>query len=120
MKKLIFAEYERILARKSTKMLFLIGMISQILNFLLDQKHWHLNTYILKEGVEIPLNSLNYSVTQLTDFNVLLIFIILPLYFSECLSSEIDTGAYKMVLLRPIKKWKLQVAKWIALGGTYT
>ncbi|MFD3158777.1 hypothetical protein ACFIJ5_18360 (plasmid) [Haloimpatiens sp. FM7330] len=119
MKELIWAECERILNKKSTKILFMITIVFQIFVFLIYQKRWHVDNYVLKKGLEISLNSLNYSVTQLTDFNAVLIFIILPLYFTECLSLEIDTGAYKMILLRPIKKWKLLVAKWIALASIY-
>lgn len=116
---LILAEYERIFQRKSTKILFGISILFQIFNFMLLQVHWKNSTVILKRGVELPLDNLNYAVMQLLDFNVILIFIILPLYFSECLSLELDTGAYKMIVLRPIKKWKLLVSKWIAIASTY-
>lgn len=119
MRELVLAEYERIVQRKSTKILFLISIIFQIINFILFQIRWQIDTAIFKEGVEVALNSLNYPVMQLIDFNVLLVFVMLPLYFSESLSSELDSGAYKMVLLRPIKRWKLLVAKWISLATSY-
>lgn len=120
MKKLVLAEYERIWARKSTKILLAVVIIFQVLNFLLYQKYWHLDIYTIKKGIDIKLNNLNYPVTQLLDFNSVLIFIILPLYFSECLSLEIDSGAYKMIVLRPVSRWKLLVSKWLALASTYT
>lgn len=120
MTKLILAECERIWARKSTKVLLIIMIAFQVFNFLLYQGHWKLDMCVIKKGMEIELNNLNYPVTQLIDFNAVLIFLVLPLFFTESLSLEIDTGAYKMMLLRPIKKWKLIVSKWIALVVTYS
>ncbi|WP_242307538.1 hypothetical protein [Bacillus cereus group sp. BfR-BA-01331] len=118
MKRLVLSEIERIFSRKSTKILFAISIVFPIIFFYLCQLRWKFSTYIV-DGVELPLNSLNYPVTQMGEYNALLIFILLPLFFSESLSSEIDSGAYKMILLRQSQKWKLLASKWISLAIIY-
>lgn len=116
--KLIIAELERIFQKKSTKVLFLVAFSFPILTFLFYQLRWHFYTDIVN-GIKFPLNSFNYSVYNLMEYNFLLVFILLPLLLTESLSSEIDSGAFRFVLIRPIKKWKLLVAKWISLSFVY-
>lgn len=118
MQRLILSEIERIYSRKSTKVLFIISVLFPIISYSLFQLRWNFTTYIV-DGIKIPINSLNYPITQVNEYNALLVFILLPLFFSESLSSEIDSGAYKMILLRPLKKWKLIVSKWISLATVY-
>ncbi|WP_242218609.1 ABC transporter permease [Bacillus cereus group sp. BfR-BA-01380] len=119
MRRLILSEIERIYSRKSTKVLFVISVLFPIFSYLLFQLRWNYTTYTV-DGIKFSINSLNYPITQMSEYNALLIFILLPLFFSESLSSEIDSGAYKMILLRPLKKWKLIVSKWISLATVYT
>lgn len=118
MQRLILSEIERIYSRKSTKVLFIISVLFPIFSYFLFQLRWNYTTYIV-DGIKFSINSLNYPITQMSEYNALLIFILLPLFISESLSSEIDSGAYKMILLRPLKKWKLIVSKWISLATVY-
>lgn len=119
MGRLILAECERMIQRRITKIFFVILIVFQIFNFILFQVHWEYSTSIIGRGLEVPLDNLNYSAMQLIDFNIILIFIILPLYFSESFSLEVSTGAYKMVLLRLIKKWKMLLSKWVSVALIY-
>ncbi|MGE6551628.1 hypothetical protein ACQKFK_22230 [Bacillus mycoides] len=118
MKKLISAEIQRIFARKSTIVLFLISILYPLIFFYLSQLRWKFDSYVVN-GIKLPLNNLNFPVGQILTYHILLIIIILPLFYSESLSSEVDSGAYKMILLRPFKKWKTLVSKWISLIIVY-
>ncbi|KPN94673.1 hypothetical protein AO843_22505 [Lysinibacillus sp. ZYM-1] len=118
MLRIIKSEFGRMFYKKSTKIIYAITILFPILIFYFFQQRWG-NDYYTVDGVQYSLNNLNYPVTQMLEFNALFIFIILPLFFSESLSSEIDSGGYKMILLRPFKKWKLLIGKWIALMLTY-
>lgn len=118
MLRIILSEFGRIFSKKSTKIIFLITGLFPVLIFYFFQQRWGIDYYIVN-GVNYSLNNLNYPVTQMLEYNFLFLFIILPLFFSESLSSEIDSGGYKMILLRPFKKWKLLVGKWIVLMLTY-
>lgn len=118
MLRIISSEFGRIFSKKSTKVIFLITALFPVLIFYFFQQRWGTDYYIVN-GVKYSLNNLNYPVTQMLEYNFLFLFILLPLFFSESLSSEIDSGGYKMILLRPFKKWKLLVGKWIVLILTY-
>ena len=119
MLRIIISEFGRMFSKRSTKIIFLITMLFPVLIFYFFQQRWDTDYYSVN-GVQYSLNNLNYPVTQMLEYNALFIFIILPLFFSESFSSEIDSGGYKMILLRPFKKWKLLIGKWIVLMLTYT
>lgn len=118
MLRIINSEFQRMYSKKSTKIIYLITILFPILIFYFFQQRWDTDSYTVN-GVQYSLNNLNYPVTQLLEYNALFIFIILPLFFSESFSSEIDSGGYKMILLRPFKKWKFLIGKWIVLILTY-
>ncbi|MCR8982768.1 hypothetical protein [Brevibacillus laterosporus] len=118
MRGLVTAEFERVMARKSTRIMFGIMVLFPIVTFLLYQVRWGIYTTKIN-GITYPLNRLNFSVHDLYEWNVLVTFILLPLLYTESLSAETATGAYRLVLLRHHKVWKLLIAKWVSLAVVY-
>ncbi|WP_025026697.1 ABC transporter permease [Caldalkalibacillus mannanilyticus] len=117
-KQLIFSEIERTISKKSTKVLFFISFFYPVVILLFFSAEMGTESYTVN-GTVIPINSLNYPVTQMLELNALFVFVLLPLFFSESISSEIHSGAYRMLLIRPYKKWKMLISKWVSLSVIY-
>ncbi|MBU3183379.1 hypothetical protein [Clostridium estertheticum] len=113
--KLIIAELERSVERKGTRILFMVTAVLPIVIYYIVQYQVRCGG---NNGID-ALDCLNYPVYFVDEFNILLVVIIGPLFFNECLTLEVDSGAYKLIAIRPFKKWKLIVSKWISSALLY-
>lgn len=115
MMRLVISDLERIISKKNTKVVLFMAAFLPVLIYLVVKRQV---AYGATAGMNL-YNSLNYPVKNVDEFNIILVAIIAPIFFNECLSSEIESGAYKLVMTRPFKKWQFIVSKWISSGIIY-
>lgn len=115
MKNILRSETERIFKRKKTWIgigiyLLLIGLQCLFLSGV-----GGIAFYSPEE--EVALNSLNTAPFLLRELGLFLLFILIPMLVVDSFNGEYTSGAYRMVLLRPVQRGKLFLAKIMALSG---
>ncbi|SCW63405.1 hypothetical protein SAMN04487970_102248 [Paenibacillus tianmuensis] len=111
------SEMERIWRRKLIIIycIFLLLVIANIWS--LKIRGW--GEFRFGEG-KIPMNDLNMPWFMMSDVSLLLVAVILPIIFVDQLSGEIYSGAYRLYLLRPFRRFQFWGAKLLALAATTT
>ena len=65
------------------------------------------------KGTEVILSNLNFPVAVTREWYFTLFLLIFPILFIDSFNSEISSGAYRLVMIRPVGRWELLLAKWI-------
>ncbi|MDZ5606756.1 ABC transporter permease [Bacillus pseudomycoides] len=112
MRYILKSEFERIFERKKTKILMIIFGLLLILNSVWVH-HFGVAIYDSK-GIESLLSNLNFSVAVAREWYFPLFLLIFPILFIDSFNSEISSGAYRLIMIRPVSRWKLLFAKWMA------
>lgn len=109
------SEMERIWRRKLIIIysVFLFFVIANIWS--LKIRGW--GEFRFGEGV-IPMNDLNMPWFMMSEVSLFLIAVILPIIFVDQLGGEIHSGAYRLYLLRPFRRFQFWLAKLLALAAT--
>ncbi|HDI3121313.1 hypothetical protein FDA77_04960 [Clostridium botulinum] len=113
MKELIISEFLRMRGRRKNKASFIIVLVNFIFGI-----SWY-KTFGEGMGVYTPgictkINSLNLPIFVMKDLASILFLIVLPMLFIDSLSGEYESGAYRLILIRPYSKIKLWFSKLIA------
>ncbi|KEK25274.1 ABC transporter permease [Bacillus gaemokensis] len=111
MRQILVSEFERMFERKKTKVLMIIFGLLLILNSLWVHK-FGAAIYDSK-GTEAILSNLNFSVAVTREWYFPLFLLIFPILFIDSFNSEISSGAYRLIMIRPVSRWKLLFVKWI-------
>ncbi|MFD3156868.1 ABC transporter permease [Haloimpatiens sp. FM7330] len=116
MKRLIASEFQRIWLNKKTKILLMLVIIDTIISCVYRLK-FNSGSY---DGINynVRLNSLNCSLFVFYEVRILLLYIVLPIIVANSMNYEQTIGAFKMYMIRPYKKYKFIISKWIALALT--
>lgn len=112
MKQLIWSEWERVWARKKTKIWLVLYPILVVLSILF-MKTFGRGIGFYDPLHAVPINSLNFAPFLLKEVSFYLVLIILPMLFIDSLNGEHTSGAYRLVLIRPYQRWQLLSAKWV-------
>lgn len=112
MKELIISEFLRMKGRKKNKACFIILLVDFIFNIC-----WY-KTFGAGIGVYTPhistkINSLNLPIFVMKDLALILFLIVFPMLFIDGLSGEYESGAYRLILIRPYSRIKLWFSKLI-------
>ncbi|KNF09391.1 ABC-2 family transporter protein [Gottschalkia purinilytica] len=105
---LVVSELERIWSRSKTKVI-LVMLILITLIWSNSMRQWNVGFYDANNT--ISLNNLNFSVFILRDLHIFLMFIALPLLYTDSLNAEHTMGSYRNIITRPYKKWHFIVSK---------
>ncbi|OYD08469.1 ABC transporter permease subunit [Paludifilum halophilum] len=114
MREWMISEWERVWARRKTRVLL---VVFPVVVFLLEQLNLRFGVGFYDADHTAPLNVLNFPVFSLRDLSFLITFIIAPLFWVDSFSGEAASGAYRMVLLRPYSRGKMLMAKWLVQAG---
>ncbi|MGR5861416.1 ABC transporter permease [Bacillus pacificus] len=112
MRQILISEFERIFNRKKTKALIVIFGLLLILHSVWVHT-FGVAIYDTK-GTEAILSNLNFPVAVTREWYFTLFLLIFPILFIDSFNSEISSGAYRLVMIRPVGRWELLLAKWIA------
>ncbi|EJO5346945.1 hypothetical protein NRP93_001011 [Clostridium botulinum] len=112
MKELIISEFLRMKGRKKNKASFILILINFIFSI-----SWY-KTFgggigFYTPDISIKINSLNAPIFVMKDLILILFLIVLPMLFVDSLSGEYESGAYRLILIRPYSKIKLWFSKLI-------
>ncbi|PIH05575.1 ABC transporter permease subunit [Clostridium combesii] len=113
MKELIISEFLRMRGRRKNKASFIIVLVNFIFSI-----SWY-KTFgegmgVYTPGIATKINSLNLPIFVMKDLASILFLIVLPMLFIDSLSGEYESGAYRLILIRPYSKVKLWFSKLIA------
>ncbi|PFK37788.1 ABC transporter permease [Bacillus cereus] len=111
MRYILKSEFERIFERKKTKILMIIFGLLLVLNSVWVHQ-FGVAIYDSK-GIEVVLSNLNFSVAVAREWYFPLFLLIFPILFIDSFNSEISLGAYRLIMIRPVSRGKLLVAKWM-------
>ncbi|AKN30556.1 membrane protein [Clostridium carboxidivorans P7] len=116
MKRLIEAEVQRIWINKKTRILLMLIIVDTILSCIFRLK-CPSGSYDAK-NYTVALNSLNFSPFIYQEVSLVLLYIALPIIFIDSINYEQITGAFRMYMIRPYKKYEFMISKWISLALT--
>lgn len=111
MKALLMSEFERIFSRKKTKILLLIFFLITLLDCVFVGFY---GVAVYNPELQEPLNNLNFPSILAKEVYFILAFLIFPILFIDSFSGELSEGAYRLLLIRPVSRTKLLLAKWSA------
>ncbi|QOS81652.1 ABC transporter permease [Paenibacillus sp. JNUCC31] len=110
------SELERDWKKKSKIVLFsafLIVIISNIWGLSSSQ----MGVFRFGEG-SILLNNLNAPWFMMDGMSLLMMAALLPIFYIDQLSGELNSGAYRLYALRPYRRFELWLGKLLALAAT--
>ena len=117
MEGLLLSEYERTFKRKKT----IIGLLFYC--FILAFECFFL---FLMDGISfydaqhsVQLNSINTAPFFLRELGLFINFILIPMFVVDSFNGEYTSGALRLVLIRPQKRIKLFLAKWIVQASLF-
>ncbi|PIE95645.1 ABC transporter permease [Bacillus fungorum] len=111
MRQILISEFERIFDRKKTKVLIVIFGLLLILHSVWVHT-FGVAIYDAK-GTEAILSNLNFPVAVTREWYFTLFLLIFPILFIDSFNSEISSGAYRLIMIRPVSRFELLLAKWI-------
>lgn len=107
---MIISEYERIFKRKKTSIVllfyFLVVLLQGLFLYMVDGVSFYDTDH------SVQLNSINTAPFFLRELGLLINFIIIPMFVIDSFNGEYHSGALRLVLIRPIERTKLCIAKW--------
>ncbi|EMA6342375.1 ABC transporter permease [Bacillus cytotoxicus] len=111
MKQLIISEFERIFARKKTKVILFIFILF-LIGDAIFLAYVQLAIYS-HNGSGTPLSQLNFQVVLAKEMYPILALLIFPILFVDSFNGERSSGAYRLVCIRSIERVKLLCGKWL-------
>ncbi|MBE0340040.1 ABC transporter permease [Paenibacillus sp. 28ISP30-2] len=110
------SEMERIWNRKSTILLYIAFVLIVIANI------WSLKItdtmrFRFGEGI-VAVNNLNLPWLMMSEVSLFLITAMLPILYVDQLSGDIHSGAYRLYVLRPYRRFQFWLGKLLALSVT--
>lgn len=117
MKELIISEFIRMKKRGKNKICIFLSLLSFILSVL-----WYKTPFLgggvafYTPNISTKLNSLNYTIFCMKDLIFVLFLVVFPILFIDSLSGEYESGAYRLILIRPYTKIELWLSKLIVQG----
>ncbi|ABS34960.1 ABC transporter permease [Clostridium botulinum] len=112
MKELIISEFLRMRGRKKNRASFILILVNFIFS-ISWYKTFGEGTGVYTPGISTKINSLNLPIFVMKDLALILFLIVLPMLFIDSLSGEYESGAYRLILIRPYSKVKLWFSKLI-------
>ncbi|KIN82270.1 ABC transporter permease subunit [Clostridium botulinum] len=112
MKELIISEFLRMKGRKKNRASFILILVNFIFS-ICWYKTFGGGIGFYTPDISIKINSLNLPIFVMKDLALILFLIVLPMLFIDSLSGEYESGAYRLVLIRPYSKIKLWFSKLI-------
>ncbi|APH19460.1 ABC transporter permease [Clostridium botulinum] len=112
MKELIISEFLRMRGRKKNRASFILILVNFIFS-ISWYKTFGEGTGVYTPGISTKINSLNLPIFVMKDLALILFLIVLPMLFIDSLSREYESGAYRLILIRPYSKVKLWFSKLI-------
>lgn len=110
MKEILTSEWERMWGRKKTQIG--LGFFMVYVFFMCLFLHgFGISFYSPEQSVR--LNALNFPPFLLKEVSFAILLVFLPMFVVDSLNGEYQSGAYRMVLLRPQSRLKLLLAKWL-------
>lgn len=114
MKELIISEFLRMRSRKKNKICLLILIIAFLFTIFWD------SSAFLGQGIgfytpdiSCKLNSLNYPLFCMKNVIFILFIVVLPILFIDSLSGEYESGAYRLILVKPYTRMEFWFSKLI-------
>lgn len=112
MKELIISEFLRMRGRKKNRASFILILFNFIFS-ICWYKTFGGGIGFYTPDISTKINSLNLPIFVMKDLALILFLIVLPMLFIDSLSGEYESGAYRIVLIRPYSKVKLWFSKLI-------
>ncbi|MBU7595972.1 ABC transporter permease [Metabacillus halosaccharovorans] len=109
---LVKNEFQKILLRKKTMLLFIIFTLI-VLGSCLFLNYYGLGNHT-SDSPQVKVNNINLPVLVAKESFFVLSLIIFPLLFLDSFSGELSSGAYRMTLIRPISRVKLLFSKYVS------
>ncbi|KTS83266.1 hypothetical protein NS115_08250 [Paenibacillus jamilae] len=110
------SEMERIWNRKSTFLLYIAYILIVIA---IIWSHKVTGTKVLRFGEgTVVVNNLNLLWLMMSEVALFLITAILPILYVDQLSGDLYSGAYRLYMLRPYRRFQFWLAKLLALSAT--
>ncbi|MCV9950038.1 ABC transporter permease [Paenibacillus sp. BT-177] len=110
------SELERIWNRKSTFLLYIAMLLIIFVNI------WSLKTngtmrFRFGEGT-VVVNNLNLPWLMMSEISLFLILAMLPILYVDQLGGDLHSGAYRLYVLRPYRRFQFWLGKLLALSVT--
>ncbi|AVQ46909.1 ABC transporter permease subunit [Clostridium botulinum] len=112
MKELIISEFLRMRGRKKNRASFILILVNFIFS-ICWYKTFGGGIGFYTPDISAKINSLNLPIFVMKDLALILFLIVLPMLFIDSLSGEYESGAYRLILIRPYSKIKLWFSKLI-------
>lgn len=110
------SEMERIWNRKSTLLLY-IAYIFLVVAIIWSHKVTGTKVLRFGEGT-VVVNNLNLPWLMMSEVALFLITAILPILYVDQLSGDLYSGAYRLYMLRPYRRFQFWLAKLLALSAS--
>ncbi|WDM21871.1 ABC transporter permease [Paenibacillus polymyxa] len=110
------SEMERIWNRRSTLLLYTIFLLMVIAN-IVSLKINGTMKFRFGEGIA-TVNNLNLPWLMMSEISLFLILALLPILYVDQLSGDIHSGAYRLYVLRPYRRFQFWLGKLFALSVT--
>ncbi|WP_044641197.1 ABC transporter permease [Risungbinella massiliensis] len=109
MKQIVWSEFERTFKRKKTMVLLIVyaGLLALECLFLSSMR-----TGFFDAENSVQVDSLNAATLFFRDISFFVNFILIPMLVVDSFNGEYTSGALRMVLIRPVSRAKLFLAKW--------
>lgn len=117
MERILLSEYERTFKRKKTT----IGIGLYFVLIALECFFLYLTGGISFYDADhsVQLNSINTAPFFLRELGLFINFILIPMFVIDSFNGEEHSGAFRLVLIRPQKRVKLFLAKWIVQASIF-
>lgn len=117
MKGILLSEYERMFKRKKTiislMFYFFLILFECFFLFMMDG----LSFYNAQHSVQ--LNSINTAPFFLRELGLFINFILIPMFVVDSFNGEYTSGALRLVLIRPQKRFNIFLMKWIVQASLF-
>ncbi|WP_348623841.1 ABC transporter permease [Paenibacillus peoriae] len=110
------SEMERIWNRKSTLLLY-IAYIFIVVAIIWSHKVTGTKVLRFGEGT-VVVNNLNLPWLMMSEVALFLVTAILPILYVDQLSGDLYSGAYRLYMLRPYRRFHFWLAKLLALSAS--
>lgn len=117
MRSLLWSEYERTFKRKKTSIGIGIYFFMIALQCLFLYLVGGVSFYDAEHSVQ--LNSINTAPFFLREAGLLINFILIPMFVVDSFNGEYHSGALRLVLIRPQKRVRLFLAKWLVQASLF-
>ncbi|MEO3946649.1 ABC transporter permease subunit [Gorillibacterium sp. CAU 1737] len=107
---LMKGEWARMMARTKTKVILILYFLAVLFICVFLKA---MGTGMVDITRSFHLDELNLSPYLLRELSILLNFLLIPMLAADSFNGEYTSGAYRMMLLRPVSHARLVTAKWL-------